>query len=468
VTDGLFVEYSIVGPGELDIIQLLLKYQSIIAGSPKQPAMEQFLQNIQKAAAKPDSHLVEIKVDEQGQIVLSPEIARELGLVPGARGFADVVDGTLRLRRPLTQLSKVYLEPTSACNLACRTCMRNTWNEEMGSLSMDSFARILEGLSAFDPVPMVFFGGFGEPLSHPKIGEMVAKVKSLGARAELITNATLLDDRRSRLLIDAGLDCLWVSLDGATPESYTDVRLAEAFPEILDNLTHFRSIIRSRQDCKTEVGVSFVAMKRNFKDLLELFLLRNRIGASRFLVTNVLPYTEEHCDEILYHHVINKNIEAPTMVNPEISLPRMDFTEITRDIFMDTLRIYNNVRLEGERIHQSANRCPFIDQGSVSIGWDGELSPCLGLMHSYRSYFQGQERFSRRYTLGNIRDRSLKELWEAPEYLEFRERVQKFPYPPCAKCGGCTISRKNERDCEGNPFPTCGGCLWAQGVIRCP
>ncbi len=126
--------------------------------------MEQFLQNIKKAKAQPDTNLVEISVNETGQVVLSPEIARELGLVPGARGFADIVDGTLRLRRPLTMLSKVYLEPTSACNLACRTCMRNTWNEEMGSLSMDTFDQVLEGLSEFDPVPMVFFGGFGEPL----------------------------------------------------------------------------------------------------------------------------------------------------------------------------------------------------------------------------------------------------------------------------------------------------------------
>jgi len=26
----------------------------------------------------------------------------------------------------------------------------------------------------------------------------------------------------------------------------------------------------------------------------------------------------------------------------------------------------------------------------------------------------------------------------------------------------------NEEDCFANPFPTCGGCLWAMGVIQCP
>ncbi|MEX0973885.1 MAG: hypothetical protein WD024_00830 [Bacillota bacterium] len=29
-------------------------------------------------------------------------------------------------------------------------------------------------------------------------------------------------------------------------------------------------------------------------------------------------------------------------------------------------------------------------------------------------------------------------------------------------------SEKNQEDCTGNKFPTCGGCIWAQGVIQCP
>ena len=35
-------------------------------------------------------------------------------------------------------------------------------------------------------------------------------------------------------------------------------------------------------------------------------------------------------------------------------------------------------------------------------------------------------------------------------------------------CGGCDLSVANGEDCLGNQFPVCGGCLWAQGVARCP
>ena len=68
---------------------------------------------------------------------------------------------------------------------------------------------------------------------------MVAKVKALGATVELITNGTLLTQEMSGRLIEAGLDVLWVSLDGATPESYADVRLGAALPEVLANLGNF-------------------------------------------------------------------------------------------------------------------------------------------------------------------------------------------------------------------------------------
>jgi hypothetical protein len=70
--------------------------------------------------------------------------------------------------------------------------------------------------------------------------------------------------------------------------------------------------------------------------------------------------------------------------------------------------------------------------------------------------------------IGNVLERDLKDLWGDREYTAFRDRVQRFDFSPCTFCGGCDLSERNEEDCFGSPFPTCGGCLWAQGVIQCP
>jgi MoaA/NifB/PqqE/SkfB family radical SAM enzyme len=69
-------------------------------------------------------------------------------------------------------LSKVYVEPTNRCNLMCRTCMRNAWDEPPGDMSLATFARVIDGLRAVDPPPTVFFGGIGEPLFHPQMLNM--------------------------------------------------------------------------------------------------------------------------------------------------------------------------------------------------------------------------------------------------------------------------------------------------------
>ncbi len=86
----------------------------------------------------------------------------------------------------------------------------------------------------------------------------------------------------------------------------------------------------------------------------------------------------------------------------------------------------------------------------------------------HKTFLSRYERSLRRYEVGNVTSQDLHDLWNLPEYLSFRERVRKFDFSPCTFYGGCDLLERNEQDCFGNPFPTCGGCLWAQGVIRCP
>jgi hypothetical protein len=44
--------------------------------------------------------------------------------------------------------------------------MRNVWEVESGYLSDEIFERILTGIRTFQPLPELFLGGYGEPLSH--------------------------------------------------------------------------------------------------------------------------------------------------------------------------------------------------------------------------------------------------------------------------------------------------------------
>ena len=419
---------------------------------------------------------LEAQVDEEGRLVLPTEFIKQFGLRHGTKTRIDKNLNGLHLYRPVTHLAKVYIEPTNRCNLECRTCIRNIWDEPLGEMSRTTFARIVEGLRSFSPPPTVFFGGLGEPLVHPDIIEMVAQAKTLGSTVELITNGTLLTKPLSKQLIEVGLDMLWVSLDGATPESYADVRLGAALPEVLSNLAGFQEArvgLRFFEyfvdyHLRPQIGIVFVAMKRNIADLPAVIRLGNRLGAHRFLVTNVLPYTPEMLNEILYSRASNDGIYMPSLQGISIQIPKMDINSMTREVLYQMMLSSHPLSFAGANLGEGNDRCPFIEKGAMVIRWDGDVSPCLPLLHDHKSYMNGYERSLRRYGVGNVMRQDLNDLWTWPEYLSFRDRVQKFDFSPCTFCGGCDLIESNEEDCFGSPFPACGGCLWAQGVIQCP
>jgi MoaA/NifB/PqqE/SkfB family radical SAM enzyme len=408
------------------------------------------------------------EIDKEGRMAIPPELARRFGLRPGAKVLMEETMTGLRMRQPVNHLAKVYIEPTNYCNLECRTCIRNTWDEPMGRMAPKTFRNILKGLKSFSPIPSIFFGGFGEPLSHPDIIPMITQAKALGVRVEMVTNGTLLNREMSRRLIQSGLDMLWVSIDGASPESYADVRLGAALPEVTANLLAFREERWDAAKTHPQIGFVFVAMKRNIQDLPAVMRMGYYLGAGRFLVTNVLSYSKEMSREILYERTVTSSALRGSLKNVTLELPRMDVNETTREALYGALRGGQTTSYADVHMDEGIDFCPFIERGATVITWEGNLSPCMALLRDHKSYFDNRERFSRKYIVGNVADRSLTELWSDPEYAAFRERVQTFDFSFCAACGGCEMSEKNEEDCFGNTYPTCGGCLWAQGVIRCP
>jgi len=142
----------------------------------------------------------------------------------------------------------------------------------MGRMSGRLFQKYGD-LKTVSPPPKIFFGGFGETAVSPPISwTWLRRAKALGGEVEMITNATLLTKEISQELVKLGLNMLWVSLDGATPESYTDSDWG-GLPEGAGNLDHFREARFNKgnygghhyvPDFTTRLGIEFVAMKRNY------------------------------------------------------------------------------------------------------------------------------------------------------------------------------------------------------------
>jgi MoaA/NifB/PqqE/SkfB family radical SAM enzyme len=410
------------------------------------------------------------RVDENGNIILPPDVNRALGLTPGARLLVEANGHGFRLRPPITALRRVHVEATNQCNLACRTCMRNGWDVEYGRMEVGLFSRLLSGLRTCSPKPEIFLGGYGEPLSHPDILDMVAYAKSQGHRVSLITNGILLDEEMVRRLLELELNMLWVSMDGASAECYADVRLGDALPAIKKNLAHLQSQkylkFGSSWAGFPKLGIAFVAMRRNIHDLTEVIRLGKRLGAMEFSVSNVLAHNVELLEENLY--LQSMNLAPRPQLTPLVHMPLMDNNEQTLRALASLLKGMNRLELHGSLLNQNTDQCPFVERGSLSVRWDGRVSPCLPLLYTHKHYLDQRERTSREFFVGDLRQEDILSIWNAEQYQALRKRLQDFDFSPCVFCNSCEMANDNSEDCFGNTQPTCGGCLWAQGLIRCP
>jgi MoaA/NifB/PqqE/SkfB family radical SAM enzyme len=413
-------------------------------------------------------HTIRVRLDDQGHLVLPPELIEQFGFVDGAAVRVEERGDAITFGRTSASLARVYLEPTTICNLHCRTCIRNVWDEPAGMMSRETFERIIDGVRDVSPLPTLFFGGFGEPFAHPGLLAMLATAKSVGCAVELITNGTRLDKDTRHELVRIGLDRLWVSIDGATPESYADVRLWDALPQVTEDLARLRELRNANRSGLPKLGIAFVAMKRNIADLPEVIRLGQKLGADRFSVSNVLPHTLEMRDQVLYARSIDAEDVEPSSWAPEVSLARMDIDELTIERLARVEAGRNGRSRPGRTRGGRANTCPFVEKGSVSIRWDGAISPCLPLLHTHRSYLDFRPRTSHAFSVGNVNERSLTDVWSDPAYVGLRERLLAFDLAPCTICNSCDMADENLEDCFGSPTPACGGCLWAQGFIQCP
>lgn len=380
----------------------------------------------------------------RGKKITLPEF-----LMPGQKtneALLIAVEEGFKLIPLVPDIKKLYIEVTTLCNFSCTTCIRNSWQDDVGSMEWSTFQNLYNQLKNLPDLECVHFGGFGEPMSHPQIFDMLRMVKELGVKVEMITNGSLLTPDNITKLIDLPLDGIYISLDGPDEEEFNEIRQGAEFNSVLDNIRSLNQAKKDRNTKLPELGIEFVAMKKNFHKLTKLVRLSMDLNAMKVIVTNVLPYNEEMKGQILYD---------------------MDDLEIDHGkdtIFVNVLAQMPYMKLRTDR------QCKFVEDKATTVNYRGEVAPCYALMHSYHCYVYGREKEIYPFYLGDVNKESLAEIWTDPAYVNFRSMLKDFNFPSCPDCKyleGCSMTESNEMDCWGNS-PTCAECLWSRRLIACP
>ncbi len=99
--------------------------------------------------------------------------------------------------------SIVLVELTNRCNFSCEFCPSDTLKRPRVSMPRALWEKMLNEIADKKLARTVFFHQLGEPLLHPDIFDAIKHANALGLQVSLYTNGAMLDDARSKKLVEA-------------------------------------------------------------------------------------------------------------------------------------------------------------------------------------------------------------------------------------------------------------------------
>lgn len=188
----------------------------------------------------------------------------------------------------------VRIKPTNRCNQNCYYCHYKNPYLELDQYKPDDEIpreKMLEIISDFKKIGVkaVTFSGGGEPLLYPYIEEIMEEILQAGIDLSIITNGTLLTERKAELLSCAK----WVriSQESGCAGTYSKIRgvREEAFQGLCENIKNFARM--KSKDC--ELGVNFVIGPENYGEVYQAGKLMQELGADHIKYTALMGNNAE-------------------------------------------------------------------------------------------------------------------------------------------------------------------------------
>jgi pyrroloquinoline quinone biosynthesis protein E len=309
---------------------------------------------------------------------------------------------------PYTPLALIA-ELTHRCPLHCVYCSNPLELEARHlELSTDDWSRVFREAAALGVLQADFTGG--EPLTREDILDLIRAARSAGLYVNLITSGLPLDEPRLEALVEAGLDHLQLSFQGARPETANEISGTKAHAQKL-------RVLGWLQRHRIAVTLNFVIHRRNIDQLAEMLSLAESSSATRVEFANVQYYGWAFA---------NRDSLLPTR---EQLTPSIDFLKKAQE------RLAGKIKVEYV-VPDYYAKYPKPCMG----GWaqklmlvtpSGDALPC----HAAR-VIPG-------LTFENVKDRSLREIWEVSDAFQ-KFRGESWMQEPCKTCdrrasdfGGC-------------------------------
>jgi pyrroloquinoline quinone biosynthesis protein E len=295
-------------------------------------------------------------------------------------------------------------ELTHRCPLHCVYCSNPL---EMATradeLPAETWARVFQEAGQLGVLQADFTGG--EPLARPDILELVGAARAAGLYVNLITSGMPLDESRLAKLIEAGLDHLQLSFQGARPETAEEISGTKSQAQKLRVLEWLKQV-------RVAVTLNFVIHRRNIDQIEEMLQIAESSSATRIEFANVQYYGWAFA---------NRENLLPTRVQLDRSLEVIKAAEA---------RLRGTIRIESV-VPDYYAKYPKPCMG----GWGRKLmliTPNGDALPCHAAKIIPHLKFA------NVRENSLREIWEHSEAFQ-KFRGEDWMQEPCKTCDRRTV-----------------------------
>jgi MoaA/NifB/PqqE/SkfB family radical SAM enzyme len=198
----------------------------------------------------------------------------------------------------------IVIDTSYLCNLQCKMCHQNSDDFKMPDkphIELDLVKRLLPLCKDSGSVYLL---GYGEPLMHPKIYEIVNLIKDYcpDTKVSFTSNGVLMNDRNINKLIDGRLDLISISMDG--PELERGHQKSEI---TYKNVRRLKEIKAERGVNYPEIHIGFVLGKDNENELIPIIEFAKEVGATGITVEplRIVAPNPEWDDYILENNIYN-------------------------------------------------------------------------------------------------------------------------------------------------------------------
>jgi len=159
------------------------------------------------------------------------------------------------------------IETVNACNARCPMCTIAEWTRKTPTMRNPLFEKIADELIENRKyVKRVSLYRDGEPLLDKKLADRTAVLKQGGINEVAISsNVALLDEQKSRDLLEAGLDTIIMSIDSLKKDVYEAIRVKCDFEVVMANAQRFIEL-RNQIRPSSKVWVRMIRQESNYDE----------------------------------------------------------------------------------------------------------------------------------------------------------------------------------------------------------